>query len=160
MKKALLLILACTISLTIGYWIGYMLPFAEGVNNDARKNIIFTDSVKLYETQENFNSFIDKFISDSSFQLERIKFPLISSTLKNADQVETKLIQISDWKITSLYRNEAYKSQIYDNFQNEMKNTDERVFCWEGVENGIYLEYKFKRINNEWYLVEYNDFST
>lgn len=160
MKKALLIFLACALSLGVGYWLGYMKSFAEGAANDAHKNKANIEWMQPSATAENFDSFIEQFISDSAFQLSRIKFPLISTTLINADNYLTKELQISDWKFTPLYRNEKYKSQLYDNFQMKMRNSDERVFCWEGIENGINVQYRFKCIGVRWFLVQYNDFST
>lgn len=110
-------------------------------------------------TKEKFDDFIYKFIADSLFQLERIKFPLKSSTQTDLDEVDTKAIEKKDWKIVRLFGTEEYRPQIYDNFERELRDTDERLFCWEGIENGIYIEYKFQRLGGLWYLTEYNDFS-
>ncbi len=146
--------------MAIGYWIGFMLPFAEGVVNDAKKNKINIEWMQPSATAENFDSFIEQFISDSAFQFSRIKFPLITTTLVNADNYLTKKLQISDWKFTPLYRNEDYISQLYDNFEMKMRSSDERMFCWQGVKNGISVQYLFKCIGERWFLVEYRDFST
>jgi len=54
---------------------------------------------------------------------------------------------------------EKHKAQLYDNFKGELRDTDERLFSWEGVENGINVQYKFRRIDGRRYLTEYNDFS-
>ena len=160
MKKALLSILVGIILLTIGYWIGYMKSFAEGVANDLNKKKANIEWMQPSATAEQFDSFFEKFISDSTFQLSRIKFPLASTTLVNGDEYLTEKLQISDWKYTPLYSNDTYTSQIYDNFQMKLRNSDERMFCWKGIENGICIQYMFKCICERWFLIEYNDFST
>jgi hypothetical protein len=55
--------------------------------------------------------------------------------------VVTKSIELADWKIIRLFGTEQYRPQIYDNFNGELRDTDERLFCWIGIENGIYGEY-------------------
>ena len=41
-----------------------------------------------------------------------------------------------------------------------LRNTDERVFVWSGVENGAYVSFFFKRINGQWYLIKQKEFPT
>jgi hypothetical protein len=43
--------------------------------------------------------------------------------------------------------------QIYDNFNGELRDTDERLFHWKGVETGVNVKYFFKREGGKWYLV-------
>lgn len=107
---------------------------------------------------EDFDDFIYKFISDSLYQLDRIKFPLKSEQW-DSDEVDSTRIEKNNWKTVRLFWAEQYRPQIYDNFKKEMRDTDERLFCWEGIENGINIEYKFSRIKGLWYLTEFNDFS-
>lgn len=54
---------------------------------------------------------------------------------------------------------EDYRPQIYYNFDGKLRNSDQRLFCWEGVENGICVQYKFQRLDGLWFLIERNDFS-
>lgn len=146
-------------SLGLGYWIGQMKSFADGVVNDFGKYELKIDSTGHLIIKENFDDFIYKFINDSLYQLDRIKFPLKSLVQTDIDNVDTTEIEKGNWKIDRLFRLDNYKAQIYDNFDRELRDTDKRLFCWEGVENGIYVEYKFQRLNGRWYLIEYNDFS-
>lgn len=41
-----------------------------------------------------------------------------------------------------------------------LRKTNERVFVWSGVENGIFINSYFKRIKGKWYLVKKEDLST
>jgi hypothetical protein len=72
---------------------------------------------------------------------ELYKFPLESVIQTEFDMVVTKSIELADWKIIRLFGTEQYRPQIYDNFNGELRATDERLFCWIGIENGIYGEY-------------------
>ena len=158
MKKVIVILTVGLVSLGLGYWIGQMKTFADGVVNDIGKYELKTDSTGRIRKGENFDDFIYHFIRDSLFQLDRINFPLksVQSDLENVDSTRIKR---KDWKTVRLFGAEEYKAQIYDNFKKELRDTDERLFCWEGIDNGINVQYKFARIGGLWYLIEYNDFS-
>lgn len=155
MKRTIVILTFILVAFGLGYWTGTMKKLVD------EKFDTVTDAIEASKqtTKENFGDFVYRFIADSVFQLERIKFPLKSSIQTDLNEVDTKAIEKNDWKIVRLFGNEEYRSQIYDNFKRELRDTDERLFCWEGVENGIYVEYKFQRLGGLWYLTEYNDFS-
>ena len=159
MKKAFIILVISLSSLFLGYWIGELSHFAEGINNDTERRNHYKDSIEKIIIKEDFDSFLDIFITDSVFQLKRIQFPLKSSIISETSELKADFIKRKDWEFNTLYLNEKYKSRIYDNFKREMRQTDERLFCWEGIENGINVEFKFKRIGKIWFLIEYNDFS-
>lgn len=144
--------------MALGYWIGQMKTFADGVVNDIGKYELKTDSTVTLNKKENFDDFIYKFISDSLYQLDRVNFPLKSQQW-DLDVVDSTRIEKKDWKIVRLFWGDEYRPQIYDNFKREMRDTNERLFCWEGIDNGISVEYRFRRIDGLWYLTEFNDFS-
>jgi len=58
-----------------------------------------------------------------------------------------------DLKTIRLFWRDEYRPQIYDNFKREIRDTDQRLFCWEGIENGINIEYKFSRIEGSFQIV-------
>jgi hypothetical protein len=163
MNKTLLIIIVSLVSLGLGYFIGTMKKTVDEKFADVDDIIVANEKEKIEITKdkskEDFDSFIYKFIADSVFQLDRIKFPLKTSVQTDIDNLDTTSVKKSDWKIVRLFGNDEYKPQIYDNFKREMRDTDERLFCWEGIENGIYVEYKFNRLGGQWFLTEYNDFS-
>jgi len=109
---------------------------------------------------EDFNTFIYKFCSDTSFQKDRIKFPIEASFFIDFDQdpLDTTVLK-NDWKHNYLIMKEEYVIQTYDNFESELRNTDERLISYEGVENGILVNYYFKKIDNLWYLIRFEDYS-
>jgi hypothetical protein len=153
MKRTIALLTIILISVALGYWIGVIKHSV-----DEKFALVDSEVTSLHNPKEDFNDFVYKFIFDSLFQLDRIKFPL-KSIQSHVDEVDSSAVEKSDWKINRLFGLEQYKAQIYDNFDRELRDTDERLFCWEGIENGINVEYKFKRIGGLWYLIEYNDFS-
>lgn len=164
MKRILVIIVVALTSLSAGYFIGTIKSNVDEKFQLMDKIITTNDSLNastksVYSNdQEDFNDFIYRFISDSLFQFERIKFPLKSQQW-DLDIVDSTRIEKAAWKPVRLYWGEEYKPQLYDNFNKEMRDTNERLFCWEGIENGINIEYRFSRINGLWYLTEFNDYS-
>ncbi len=159
MKKVVIILIISLASLSLGYWIGQMKNFADGVANDIGKYELKTDTLRHIIKGESFDDFIYKFLSDSLYQMERIKFPLKSQQW-DMDEVDSSRIERKDWKMITLFWGEQYRPQIYDNFERELRDTNERLFCWEGIENGINVQYRFSRIDGLWYLIEFSDFST
>jgi hypothetical protein len=155
MKRTIIILTITLVAFGLGYWTGTIKNMVD------EKFDIVTEAIEASKqtAKEKFDDFVYKFIADSSFQLERIKFPLKSSIQPDLDEVDTKALAKKDWKIVRLFGQQEYRPQIYDNFKRELRDTDERLFCWEGIENGIYVEYKFQRLSGLWYLTEYNDFS-
>ena len=113
------------------------------------------------KTTEDFREFCALFFSDSTFQQERVKFPLPSLTLKDpASPVDTVLLRETDWHFSDFrYSANSFNVQVYDNFKKRLRSTPERVVSFEGTENGIDLSLYFQRIEGKWYLVKRADLS-
>jgi hypothetical protein len=167
MTRTLIIVTVALVSLGLGYFIGTVKNSVEEkfaivdtiVDSELRTSDTLQNAAGTrLKQKEDFDDFILKFISDSLYQLDRIKFPLKSQQW-DSDEVDSTRIEKSNWKTVRLFWGEQYRPQIYDNFKREMRDTDERLFCWEGIENGINVEYRFNRINGLWYLTEFNDFS-
>jgi hypothetical protein len=155
MKRTIIILTITLVAFGLGYWTRTI----KSMVNDKFDTVTEAVETSKQTTKEKFDDFVYRFIADSLFQLERIKFPLKSSIQTDLDEVDTTAIEKKDWKIVRLLGRKEYRPQIYDNFKRELRDTDERLFCWEGIENGIYVEYKFQRVGGLWYLTEYNDFS-
>ena len=155
MKRTLISLTISLITFGLGYWTGIIKKSVDD------KFDFIDEQVKTADNSDNedFDDFLYKFIADSTFQLDRIKFPLKSEQW-DMDEVDSTRIEKENWKIIRLFGSEQYRPQIYDNFKREMRDTDERLFCWEGVENGINIQYRFKRQKGLWYLIEFKDLST
>jgi len=114
----------------------------------------------LKDQKENFDQFLLKFCTDSTFQINRIKFPLEFIGLDYNTYEESKsTIKKEDWKMDYIFMNDTKRSQIYDNFSMQLGDTDERLFQWIGIENGINILYYFKRIQGKWYLIKFKNTS-
>lgn len=111
---------------------------------------------------EKFDEFIDKFCTDSSFQVSRTKFPLLCISWSFEENKETEIyIKKESYKFDKLFYyvreySEAY-TIFYDNFDCKIPDTDEMVFRWKGFTD-MDRRYYFKRINGIWFLVKMLDY--
>lgn len=111
---------------------------------------------KIY-SNEKFNSFFWNFMTDSTFQISRIKFPMKYITWKDelGGDIDTIKIKKPDWKYDSFYINKASeRTQIYDNFNLNFRPSNERVLHWYGVESGGDIKYYFIGFDRKWYLTK------
>lgn len=105
---------------------------------------------------ENFNQFFFKFMTDSVFQLSRIKFPLKNVTWIDGPgtDIDTLRVQKSEWKYDSFYFYSANeRTQIYDNYDLKFQQSNERALHWYGIESGGDAKYFFKGYNGQWFMV-------
>lgn len=109
-----------------------------------------------YTKNEDFMRFFWKFMTDSSFQFKRIKFPVEYVTWEYlGGEIDTLKLNISDWEYDSFYINFASeRTQIYDNFELKFQPTNERVLHWFGVETGGDAKYFFKAFDRKWFLIK------
>ena len=116
------------------------------------------------EKPEDFREFLVQFSSKRDFQLTRIQFPLESLSLtEDLDATKTNMIKREDWKFENIFYGKGCSEiypQVFDNFEMKLKESDERVLAWRGIENGIAIFYYFKLIDGKWFLVKKEDSST
>lgn len=108
---------------------------------------------------ELFNDFFYSFTSDESFQMSRIKFPLVC---KDGD--EKLKISRSDWKNFNRFTSQDYYSALYER-ENEIDLQKDTSLSHVSVEwiylHDAYIEkYNFQRIKGVWILmdIEKSDF--
>jgi hypothetical protein len=111
-------------------------------------------------SSENFYTFLSRFCSDSTFQVQRINFPIKVTYLDEDYEGVTESTTIEKWRYINVYYNCDSIATTYNNFEMQFTDTDERILYIKGVENGINAFLKFKRIDNKWMLIESNDSST
>lgn len=115
------------------------------------------------DDKEDFDAFFYVFCTDTAAQKQRVKFPLRKTTLLDSghEKYDTTVFSAKNWKHQSFFVDYglAYHSQIYDNFDLELRDSDERVFAWHGVESGVQVYYYFKRISGKWFLIDWKNLS-
>lgn len=117
-----------------------------------------TDSTLVAaEGEETFDRFIERFSNDESFQLKRIKFPIsvvIPDTQHQGMAPMEESIGKYEWEQLDLTYDSTYLTRPYDQyFQAVRFKNDTAVVEIRGINNGIYADYYFARINNKWFLV-------
>ncbi|MBQ4821909.1 DUF4348 domain-containing protein [Aquimarina sp. MMG016] len=122
--------------------------------------------LKPYHCDMDFKSFFTKFSSDSIFQIRRIKFPLknISYDIYGEDQTTPiedftapESFSFMDFSVDHKAMDkevDAYKVEI------EKKKDDFYVYHIIGIDNGIMVDFGFKKENGCWLLIYIEDFST
>jgi hypothetical protein len=114
------------------------------------------------EMNEDFQLFFDKFMQDSIFQLSRIDFPLtyIVEEFDNKLELDTLTLEKEDWEYQSFYLYIAKeRSQIYDNFQGQLRANNERMVHWFATgEKKSSANYYFKGIEGIWMLEKIEKF--
>jgi len=122
-----------------------------------------TITIPTKETVDNnFNDFIEKFSSDSAFQLSRTKFPL-KIKWYDLDNDKDSLIykNMSGFEMMD-FRKKKSTGQ-YDQWEQKIvvdKNNTSATIEIRGIENGIMVDYLFEKINEAWILIEIDDSST
>jgi len=114
------------------------------------------DKSEMSLRNEKFDSFFWRFMTDSSFQSSRIKFPLEYITWKDEidGEIDSNKIKKSEWEYDSFYINRASeRTQIYDNFNLNLRPTNERVLHSYGVETGGDAKYYFTGFDGKWHLI-------
>ena len=113
---------------------------------------------------ESFDEFLPKFSNDSVFQMSRVSFPLKHVFLDDDTfELDSTTISKKDYHLNKLYyelygRSDAFPV-LYDNFDLNFRDTNERVFQWKGF-TGMDERYYFKRVERKWFLVKTADIGT
>ncbi|MFY0651290.1 MAG: DUF4348 domain-containing protein [Cyclobacteriaceae bacterium] len=161
MKKSILYGIVIASSMTAGYWLSEMNRFANGVIADTKTlNLHNIDTPMQSESSEDFQNFIWQFATDSAFQFQRIQFPLAAEIVNDEFETESRQIEGKDWEMSYLFANKQYRIQVYDNWEARLAKTNQRLFVYHGIENGIRIEYHFELLGGKWFLIKFADYST
>lgn len=120
--------------------------------------VVQADTTVVQLTQEeDFKRFVERFSSDSQFQLRRIKFPISVIVPDTGDEgmaPKQESIGKYDWEQLDLSYDSTYLTRPYDQYYQVVRfKNDTAVVEIRGINNGIYADYYFSRIDDEWYLV-------
>jgi hypothetical protein len=115
-----------------------------------------TNDVALADSEE-FDKFIQKFSTEESFQIERIKFPIniiVPDAGHEGMAPMHETIGKYDWEMIDLSYDSTFLTRPYDQYYQAVRFTnDTAVVEIRGIDNGIYADYYFSLINKKWYLV-------
>lgn len=108
-------------------------------------------------SEEEFDLFLHKFSEQRSFQLNRIKFP-INVIVPDEDHEGMAPIEETvgryEWEMLDLTYDSTFLTRPYDQYYQVVRfRSDTAVVEIRGINNGIYADYYFKLIDNQWFLV-------
>lgn len=107
-------------------------------------------------SEKKFVDFLIKFSKDSIYQKSHILFPLEDYSLDDDYQTISQKIEKEKWNHFNLV--EEIESLLF--LANIDSNNNFRNIYYRGNDNGILVKLTFKRVNNEWFLVKTEDYST
>lgn len=115
------------------------------------------DAESTLSLEEEFSHFIEKFSKDENFQMKRIKFPIsviVPDTSHQGMAPMNDLIEKRDWELLDLSYDSTYLTRPFDQYYQVVNfKQDTAVVEIRGINNGIYADYYFSKIEDEWYLV-------
>lgn len=103
-----------------------------------------------------FVDFLMKFSKDSIYQKSHILFPLEDYSLDDDYQTISQKIEKEKWNHFNLV--EEIESLLF--LANIDSDNNFRNIYYRGIGNGILVKLTFKRLNNEWFLIKTEDYST
>jgi hypothetical protein len=141
-RKIFLIQLICTLSIC---------------NNFANWNSVLSENSNIASdsVDNSFKIFIKAFSQDSVFQISRIDFPLNCDYMTDDEDgtMLNKKIEQKEWQIINLDEPDEY-GLLIEIGKEFNKQVEVKV---NGIDNGIAVNYYFKKISEKWYLVKIID---
>ncbi|MBE8723618.1 DUF4348 domain-containing protein [Flavobacterium hungaricum] len=124
-----------------------------------KQEIVNEEKQETKIANEDFETFLKEFSRDSIFQVSRVKFPL-KTTETNFESTEEKIISKSEYKkMDFTYPEDAATRQLDAYTQKNVLKNNLMIVEIRGVDNGIYTDIIFEKINGRWFLKTLNDLS-
>ncbi|WP_207420225.1 DUF4348 domain-containing protein [Desertivirga brevis] len=132
----------------------------SGISNNLKENYSVIGGARE-AVDSNFNDFIEKFSSDTAFQISRTRFPLKVKWYNNENDRDSLIYK--DRSAFEMIDFRKKKSDTkYDKWEQKRmvdKATSARIEI-RGIDNGIMVDYLFEKIKGAWMLIEIDDDST
>jgi hypothetical protein len=130
--------------------------FFSKKNGDWMLSLINTQTIDSV-TEIDFITFLNKFSSDSLFQVEHVQFPLPNYYADPDNDYETTYdsISVNNWRHWNLTK--TLEGMMSLNIKS--KSPYRKIFI-RGIENGIHVHYTFIQSRNNWKLIKIEDYST
>ena len=126
-----------------------------------KKADVDTYHVTPKNVNEMFDDFFTRFASDSLFQKEQIKFPLLYISTDIEDNVEEIIIEENEWTFIDFTQDGISDDSGIDEFDVIIVRENRGfIYTRRGIDNGIYIEYHFSDLEETWQLTKINNQST
>lgn len=130
--------------------------------NSTNKEIIDSTQINSTTKEEikgtNFDTFFQKYRSDSVFQVNHTKYPLKSFYEDETGDTTINFVLQKDWKFNNFKDNRTSEYDQYE-YKKEVINSNLVLYKMQGIDNGILVIYKFSFTSQEWILEEIEDAS-
>ncbi|WP_291727797.1 DUF4348 domain-containing protein [Bernardetia sp.] len=132
--------------------------------NETSENKKVTDSTLTNSIQKeesgkiDFDTFFQKYRTDSVFQLKHTKFPLKSFYIDETEDTSINFISEKKWQFNDFKDDKTSEYDQYEFVKNPI-SSDVVHYEMEGIDNGISVIYKFEFDGQEWSLIEIEDAS-
>lgn len=133
------------------------------ISNEKNRIIEKTSSTIPENVDEDFETFLKYFNSDSIFQINRVDFPLkiSESDWKNHYELADKIIVLKNYRTWDFTYEESFKTRETSAYSQEIKvENNEAKILRRGIDNGWYVDYIFKKKDGKWRLITWIDQST
>ncbi|WP_405377748.1 hypothetical protein [Nonlabens sp. Asnod3-A02] len=109
-----------------------------------------------------FKFFLDFFNKDSTFQISRVDFPIkIKDFQKVEFELNERIINQSEYVLKNISINKTSEKEVFGEYEQIIIIENENALIEiNGIENGIAIEYEFKKINGKWKLITWTNQST
>jgi hypothetical protein len=115
------------------------------------------------DVDDNFETFLNYFNEDSTFQASRIEFPLKGKVADYAKDYEFSevIIQPREFRKLDFTYDPSSANREVDSYEQKLNvKGNEAVIEIRGIENGIMADYFFEKRKGKWVLVTWEDSST
>lgn len=120
-------------------------------------------SLKKEECGKSFEVFFEQFGKDPTFQKSRVQYPLKWFYHGNTDydKLISENVTMSDYRFFDFSKDEEAKNREYGAFEiNRIEYKDSLIYQRDGLDTGLHIQFKFKKVDGCWLLVEILDEST
>ena len=150
------------------FWFLFVIMFMSCDNRSSNNMNSHPNDNKsvLYPREENvddnFSDFIERFSTDSVFQLNRTKFPLKTKRYDiDTDHDTVQFLERANFEMIDFRKTKSEGK--YDQWEQmivvDKSGTTARIEI-RGIENGIMVDYLFEKKTGIWMLIEIDDSST
>lgn len=134
-----------------------------------------TESIKTEKSaskiiDENFEAFLKDFSRDSIFQISRVKFPLkvkeidlesMEEIKENKSGFKERTISKSEYtKLDFTYPKDALTRELDRYSQKNILKNNLMTVEIRGIDNGLYSDFYFEKIDGKWFLKSWSEQST
>ncbi|NMM50766.1 DUF4348 domain-containing protein [Marinigracilibium pacificum] len=110
---------------------------------------------------EEFDSFFDKYSTDSIFQITRTLFPLEEKIWEiGEDEPTSETINRSQWNFITFNYHDSLSTRKIDPYTQSVNyGMDTTKIEIRGVDNGIFTDFNFVNRDGQWFLISIHDYS-